>query len=73
MSTVAEIESALQKLPIDQARRVADWLQDYLKEKWDCQLAADSVNGQLDKLWAKAKSQIDAGQVKPLDEILRDS
>ena len=70
MSTVAEIESALQKIPVDDARKVADWLQHYLDEKWDRQIDADIAAGKLDKLADEALEDYKAGRVKPLDEII---
>ena len=70
MSTVLEIENALQSLPLDDARKVADWLQDYLDEKWDRQIDADIDAGRLDKLADKAVRDYRAGRVKPLDEII---
>ncbi|HEY1661934.1 MAG TPA: hypothetical protein VGI03_05900 [Verrucomicrobiae bacterium] len=72
MSTVAEIENALQTLPVDEARKVAGWLQQYLDEKWDRQIEADAKSGKLDRLWERAKSDIISGKVKPLDEVLND-
>ena len=72
MSTVAEIENALQKLPVNDAWKVADWLQEYLDAKWDQQMDADSAAGKLDPLWEKARADIAAGRVKPLDEVLND-
>lgn len=70
MSTVAEIESALQKIPVDDARKVADWLQHYLDERWDRQIDADIAAGKLDKLAEQALEDYRAGRVKPLDEII---
>ncbi|NJM54973.1 MAG: hypothetical protein HC841_02755 [Verrucomicrobiae bacterium] len=70
MSTVAEIEEALKALPVGQAHLVADWLQDYLDGQWDRQLTADAASGRLDKVWQKARKDIDAGNVKPLIEVL---
>ena len=32
MSTVHEIEAAVQKLPVEQARELQDWLADYLED-----------------------------------------
>lgn len=72
MSTVVEIEKALQTLPVEDARKVADWLQNYLDDTWDKQVDRDIAAGRLDKLWDKAKTDIAAGRVKPLDEILND-
>jgi hypothetical protein len=73
MSTVAEIEEALRALPVDQARSVADWLQEYLEEQWDRQLARDAESGKLDKLAAQALEHYKAGRVKPLDEVIDNS
>jgi len=70
MSTVAEIESALQKIPVDDARKVADWLQQYLDEKWDRQIDADIAAGKLDKPADQALEDYRAGRCKPLDEII---
>lgn len=70
MSTVAEIEKALQKLPVDDAWKVADWLQEYLDAKWDAQIDADIAAGKLDKLADEAIKDHRAGRCKPLDEIL---
>lgn len=72
MSTVVEIEKALQTLPVEDARKVAGWLQNYLDETWDRQMEGDIAAGRLDKLWEKAKTDIAAGRVKPLDEIIND-
>jgi len=73
MSTVAEIENALQALPVDDARKIAGWLQDYLDEKWDRQIDADIAAGKLDKLADQALEDSRAGRVKPLDEIIDQS
>lgn len=70
MSTVVEIEKALQKLPVDDAWKVADWLQEYLDAKWDAQIDADIAAGKLDKLADEAIKDHHAGRTKPLDEIL---
>lgn len=70
MSTVAEIENALRALPIQDARSVAGWLQDYLDDQWDRQIANDAASGKLDKLAAQALAHHKAGRTKPLDELL---
>lgn len=48
MSMVLEIEKALEALPITDARKVADWLQQYLDEKWDQRIDNDIANGRLE-------------------------
>ncbi|HUD46478.1 MAG TPA: hypothetical protein VMR33_06590 [Candidatus Baltobacteraceae bacterium] len=73
MSTVLEIERALQSLPVGDARKVADWLQHYLDENWDKQIDEDIAAGRLDKLAGKALEDFRAGRVKPLDEIVDQS
>ena len=73
MSTVAEIENALQKLPVEEAWKVAGWLQHYLDEKWYRQIDAEIAAGKLDKLADQALEDYHAGRVKPLDEIIDQS
>ena len=73
MSTVAEIEKALRTLPVKDAWKVADWLQEYLDVKWDKQIDEDITSGRLDKLADKALQDYHAGRVKPLDEIIDQS
>ena len=70
ISTVAEIEKALQTIPLNDARKVADWLQHYLDEKWDTQIDSDIEAGRLDKVADKAIEDYRAGRVKPLDEVI---
>ena len=70
MSTVGEIESALRALPVQDARAVAHWLQEYLDQKWDKQMDTDIATGRLDKLAEQALDRYRAGQVKPLDEVI---
>jgi hypothetical protein len=69
VNTVVEIEKALRTLPVEEARKIADWLEHYLAEKWDKQIDDDLSAGRLDKLADKALGDYRAGRVKPLDEI----
>jgi hypothetical protein len=73
MNSLTDIESAIAQLPSQEARQLFDWLQNYLEDEWDQQIEADAQSGSLDVLIQKAKSDIAAGQVKPLDEILHNS
>ncbi len=70
MSTVQEIETAIQKLKPQEIHEVADWLQEFREELWDKQIDADAKAGRLDKLMEEAKQDYLAGRCKPLDEIL---
>jgi hypothetical protein len=66
MSTVQEIESAIQKLKPQEIEAVAQWLQEYREELWDRQIDADAKAGRLDKLMEEAKQDYQAGRCKPL-------
>ncbi|NEO27113.1 MAG: hypothetical protein F6K03_09515 [Kamptonema sp. SIO4C4] len=73
MTTLPEIEKAIQNLPEQDIRRLADWLQEYLEQRWERQIEADAASGKLDHLIAQAEADIANNQVKPLDEVLRNS
>jgi hypothetical protein len=66
MSTVKEIEAAIQKLKPHEIREVANWLQELREELWDQQIEADAKAGRLDKLMEEAKQDYLAGRCKPL-------
>ena len=66
MSTVQEIETAIQKLKPQEIREVADWLQELREELWDKQIDADAKAERLDKLMEEAKQDYLAGRCKPL-------
>ena len=70
MSTVQEIETAIQKLKPQEIREIADWLQELREELWDKQIQADAKAGKLDKLMEEAKPDYLAGRCKPLEETL---
>jgi len=70
MSTVAEIESAFEQLPEQEAREVADWIQEVMDTRWDHQIDEDIAGGKLDKMAKQALSHYQAGRVKPLHELL---
>jgi predicted HAD superfamily phosphohydrolase YqeG len=66
MSTVQEIETAIQKLKPQEIHEVADWLQELREELWDKQIDADARAGRLDKMMEEAKQDYLAGRCKPL-------
>jgi len=65
MSTVAEIESAIEKLDPKEIRRVGDWLDELRERLFDDQIDADAKAGRLDKMIAKAKADYRAGKAQP--------
>ena len=72
MSTVQEIETAIQKLKPKEIREVGDWLDELREDLWDRQIDADIKAGRLDKLADQALEDYRAGHCKPLDEVLND-
>jgi hypothetical protein len=61
MSTVEEIEAAIQRLPPKKAWEVAHWLHDYLDDDWDRQMKEDAKAGRLDKVLAQIDDDINSG------------
>jgi hypothetical protein len=72
MTTRLEVEAVIKQLPESEVRDLAKWLQDYLDEMWDKQIAADLASGRLDHLIAQAEADIATNAVRDLDEVLRD-
>lgn len=71
MTTRLEVESAIKQLPEGEVRDLAKWLQEYLDEMWDLQIETDLASGKLDSLIAQAEVDIENGNVRDLDEVLR--
>ncbi|MCC5663231.1 hypothetical protein LC653_04600 [Nostoc sp. CHAB 5784] len=70
MNSLPEIEAAIMQLSEGEIRDLSNWLQEYLNDAWDKQIEADAKLGRLDQLIQRAKADIEANRVKPLDEIL---
>lgn len=70
MTTLPEIEAAIKQLPEGDVRQLSAWLQEYLDEMWDREIEADLLSGKLDKLIARAETDIAANRVRDLDEVL---
>lgn len=70
MKTLLEIEQAIKELPAAEARQLAGWLNQYLDDAWDKQMQTDLSTGKLDKFIAKVESEIEANQVRDLDEVI---
>jgi hypothetical protein len=66
MSTVAEIETAIQKLKPQEIREVGHLVDELREDLWDRQIEADAKAGKLDKLMEEAKQDYLAGRCKPL-------
>lgn len=70
MSTVTEIESAIQQLPAAEKWKLLQRFHDTLWNEWDRRIEEDSATGRLDHLVQEVEADIAAGRVKPLDEII---
>lgn len=61
MSTVQEIETAIQQLPERDVVALAQWLDDYAESQWDQRLAADAAQGHLAPLADEARAARENG------------
>jgi len=69
MNILPEIEAAIKRLPENDVRSLAVWLQDYLDERWDRQIEDDLASGKLNHLIAKAEADIANNQVRDINEV----
>ncbi len=56
MSTILEIESAIEKLPEQDLHQLSGWFDEYLNRKWDAQMERDAQSGALDFLADEARA-----------------
>ncbi len=61
MDRVEEIEAAIEGLPPDQYRRLAEWFRAREEASWDEQMDEDSAAGKLDFLFQEAESEKEQG------------
>jgi hypothetical protein len=64
MDKVEEIETAIDRLPPDEYRRIVAWLRAREQSDWDGQIERDSSAGKLDFLFAEAESDSAQGLVR---------
>jgi anti-sigma factor RsiW len=64
MSTVLEIEDAIERLQPDERARVAAWLARKEAQDWDAQMDADATAGRLDFLFCEAADERKSGHLK---------
>jgi hypothetical protein len=70
MSSVAEIEQAIAKLPAGEFVELECWFDAERNRKWDRQIKQDAQSGKLRGLYERLQSE-NRGQPKvPLDEFL---
>jgi hypothetical protein len=62
MSTVEEIETAIEKLPREEFFLLTDWLSEKFAQTWDAQIEDDVSAGRLDELARVALEEHRAGK-----------
>jgi hypothetical protein len=65
MSTVQEIERAIEQLPRKEAFLLADWISSRISKEWDDEIEEDIKAGRLDDLAQQAVSEFRAGRTSP--------
>lgn len=65
MSTVEEIESAIETLKEDEFLHLAKWLEAKVADAWDRRIYQDTKDGKLDFLFDEAGSESAAGELNP--------
>ena len=72
MSTLTEIEEAIESLPAEQFESLARWIAERREEALDREFESDVKHGGLDAAWQAALKEIEAGEGRPVDEIRDD-
>ena len=66
MSTVSEIERAIEQLAPDDFVRIREWIAELDASRWDKQLENDVAAGRLDELAAEALDDLKNGRCTDL-------
>jgi hypothetical protein len=66
MTTVQEIEHAIEELPGDQFAKIHDWIVEKDWKMWDAQIERDSAAGKLDFLVQEALHDAVSGNARPI-------
>ena len=66
MSTLTEIEAAIEQLPPQKFRELRQWIAERDWREWDDQIATDMAAGKLDALREKVRQDYDAGKCSDL-------
>jgi hypothetical protein len=64
MSTVEEIESAIERLTLSQRAELMAWLHGWDDDDWDRQMKADAAAGKFDRLIAQVREDQRAGRLR---------
>lgn len=64
--TIAEIESAIEKLSPDEVSKLSEWFAEFEAEIWDKKIERDLQNGKLQSLIEEAEEDFVEGKCQPL-------
>jgi len=62
VSTVKEIETAIERLPREELFKLTDWISSRFADEWDREIEEDIRAGRFDTLAEQALSEFRAGQ-----------
>lgn len=65
MSTVQEIEKAIEHLPTEELFKLGEWFDERRERLWDERIASDAKSGRLDFLIEEARAAKNAGTLRP--------
>ena len=66
MSSIEEIERAVQELPETALIEFRRWFYEFDARRWDAELEADAASGKLDEVAERALEDFHAGRTRPL-------
>ncbi len=66
MTTVKEIESAIEKLPKDDLMEFRAWFEEFDAKVWDIRFEEDALSGRFDKVAEQAISHYNDGKCKKI-------
>ncbi len=66
MTTVKEIEKAIESLQRSEIAELSAWFEEFESQLWDEQIKEDSLSGKFGSLYAEAVAEFEAGETKPL-------
>lgn len=73
MSTATEISDAIRRLPADERWSLLHEFAEELWSDWDSRIESDLSSGRLDDFINQARADINASQIRTLDEVIRNS
>ena len=66
MSTLAEIERAIQRLSPEDLEKLRAWMEEFAANQWDRRIECDAAAGKLDGLATEALAEFRAGKATQL-------